>query len=254
VQIGVPLALGLLLCVGDRGAWIGLSRRPVIRTALAALLAVLLLLTTSRGAWLVAVGGFFVILLVGRRGRLQMLLLVTLALAAAFVVVPRTSFGEFVEKGFSRTFDEERTARNRSSGRSDQWIVAGEAMTSSPVAFLVGHGAGTGARVYARESVRTPGIEYAVGRNVPFHSLFMQIGVEMGIVGLILLVLWLGGVLRRAWRNRSALGAMPMVGAVGWSLVALGVSANDTVSGVFLGLALTASAMAAATKTARRAA
>ncbi|HEY7863438.1 MAG TPA: hypothetical protein VIE39_07255, partial [Thermoanaerobaculia bacterium] len=95
VQIGVPLALGLLLCVGDRGAWIGLSRRPVIRTALAALLAVLLLLTTSRGAWLVAVGGFFVILLVGRRGRLQMLLLVTLALAAAFVVVPRTSFGEF---------------------------------------------------------------------------------------------------------------------------------------------------------------
>jgi O-antigen ligase len=251
VQIGIPLALGLLLCVADRGLWLGLSRRPVLRLWLAGILSLLLLLTTSRAAWLVAAGGIAVVLLVGRRGRLQMMLLVVLGLATALVILPRTPFGEFVEKGFTRTFDEERTARNRTSGRSDQWMVAASAMQASPVALLVGYGPGTGADVYAVESTRTLGVEYAVGYHVPFHSLYMQLGVETGLVGTLPVLIWLAIVLWRAARARKSLGAVPLMGAVGWALIALTVSANDTVSGVFLGLGLLASSRAARARPAR---
>jgi O-antigen ligase len=251
VQIGMPLALGLLLAVADRGAWLGLSRRASVRVGLAGFLSLLLLLTTSRAAWLVAAGGVAIVLLVGRRGRLQMMLLLALGLTIALVILPRTPFGEFVEKGFTRTFDEERTARNRTSGRSDQWIVAASAMLASPVAMLVGHGPGTGADVYALESTRTLGVEYAVGHHVPFHSLYMQLGVETGLVGLVPVLLWLSIVLKRAASARKPLGALPLVGAAGWALIALTVSANDTVSGVFLGLGLIASTRPAPAKQAR---
>jgi O-antigen ligase len=240
VQIGIPLALALLLCLTDRGAWLGLTRSPLLRTGLSAILSLLLLLTTSRAAWLVAAGGLVILLLMGRRGRVQMILLAAVGLAIALWILPRTPFGEFVEKGFARTFDEERTARNRTSGRSDQWIVALAAMRASPAALLAGHGAGRGADVYARESTRTLGIEYEVGHRVPFHSLYMQIGVELGLVGLVPMLVWLAMVLWRAARSRRLLGAVPMVGAVCWALVALTVSANDTVSGVLLGLGLLA--------------
>lgn len=251
VQIGIPLALALLLCVADRGSWLGLSGRPVLRLGLAGLTSLLLLLTTSRAAWLVAAAGVAVVLLVGRRGRMQMILLVVLGLAIALVVLPRTPFGEFVEKGFSRTFDEERTARNRTSGRSDQWIVAIQAMQASPVAMLVGYGPGTGAAVYAVESTRTLGVEYAVGHRVPFHSLYMQLGVESGLLGLLPVLAWLFLVLRRAAAGRKSYGAVALVGAAGWALIALTVSANDTVSGIFLGLGLLASSRPASRERSR---
>jgi O-antigen ligase len=237
-QLGLPLALSVLVLLMDQGYWMGLVKHRYFRivTSLAPL--TLLLLTTSRAAWLVVAIGVGCQFTFGRQARAFVLVAIALGFAILRAVLASSAGGE-LQAGLERTFSSERSARNRTSGRSDQWIVAYNAFTESAGALLWGHGAGSGPRVYARKSLETPNVEFEVGNEMALHSWYMQIGVELGLAGLVPFAVWLLVAGRRVASSSARTGyLLPMAGLLGYVAIAATVSGNDTSSGVFLGLGL----------------
>ena len=238
IQLGLPLALLLLALAADRGAWLGLRRRPVRRVAAVVLVLVLLALTTSRAGWLVSVTGVVVILLFQSKERTR-LAIALVAGGLCLLAVSRGPLGQGLEPVVERTFGDDRTVRNRTSGRSDQWIVAYKAVTASAGRLLAGYGPGMGASVYARVSGETPDVKFHAGEEVALHSLYMQVAVEAGLLGLVPLAAWLavaGTRIAQQARRRSM--TFPLVSFIGYLLIALTVSGYDVVSGIFLGVGL----------------
>jgi O-antigen ligase len=69
----------------------------------------------------------------------------------------------------------------------------------------------------------------------------MQVGVEAGLLGLVPVAMWLGVVLRQVWRQTTRSGLLfPLVCFLGYGVIVLTVSGNDVFSGLFLGIALSA--------------
>jgi O-antigen ligase len=240
VQLGMALALSFLVLIVDRGQWLSWPQGRWWQWVLIAITAPLLALTTSRVAWLVSSGGMLMVFMVGRGQRLWILLALAVV-AALFFAVLQSSFGPELQKGLDRTFGAERTLRNRTSGRSDQWAVAFKATTASWDRILWGYGPGQGPVVYARFSEKVEGVRFAVGQEMALHSLFMQVAVETGLVGLGLLLGWLAmvGVRVARWTLRHR-KIFPLVCFSGYVVVVLTVSGNDTISAMMLGMGLLA--------------
>jgi O-antigen ligase len=242
IQLGIPLALGFLALVADRGRWMGLERRPLVRVLVLVPVCALLALTTSRVAWLVAAGGVLCVLLVGRGSRTAVISAVA-AGALVLQLIHLSPAGGSFDAAVDRTFGEERSARNRTSGRSDQWKVAWYALNESTGRLLWGFGPGLGPKVYARKSVDVPGVEFNVGQEMSLHSYYMQVAVEAGLLGLLPLLVWFGvGAARVASFTRRTRLALPLACFAGFVLIAATVSGNDTISGILLGLGLVATA------------
>jgi len=241
VQLGVPLALTLLALIVDRGAWLGLQNKPVKRVLCLIPTVILLGLTASRAAWLVSVVGIITVLVFPLSSRLnsRAKILVVVAVAAVAVrVLLLGSAGEALEKGFVRTFDES-SASHRTSGRSDQWVVAYYAFTHSLGSVLHGYGPGLGPRVYAEYSRSVEDIEYRVGEEAQLHSLYMEVAVETGLLGLVPLLAWLALTFARIFRRVRAVGVLfPMVCFLGWLSITLSVGVGGVVSGTYMGIAL----------------
>jgi O-antigen ligase len=161
--------------------------------------------------------------------------------ALAIQLVLMSPFGGGLQKGIERTFSEDRSSGNRTSGRSDQWVVSYYAFSESVERMIHGYGPGMGQDVYATYSRRIPTVEFKVGSRMALHSLYMQVGVEAGLIGLIPLVGWLLVGLYRAVRWSMIHGLQfPFVCFLGFILAAFTTSGFDTVSGSLLGVGLIA--------------
>jgi O-antigen ligase len=235
VAIGTPLALGFLALVVDRGYWLQWRKHLGWRIGWLLPTTMLLGLSTSRAAWGVACVGVLVSLLLGRRQRLKIVLILLLG-AVGLKLVLLSPYGLTLQKAMDRTFESDRSAANRTSGRSDQWLVFSRAFTDSAVHLLVGHGPGNSSGLYAEYAEQVNGVRQG---EWALHSLFMQIGAELGLLGLLPMVLWMGVATVKAWRWSRARGLLlPLVCFFSYVLIVLTVSGNDTVSGTFLGLGL----------------
>ena len=235
ITFGEPLALLLLLLMTDGAKWLMLQRSTLIRIVIAGMTGVMLVLSTSRGAWLVAAGGLAMLLLFTRRGRTG-IIAVLLVSAIGIGVALRTSRGGDLRSWATKTFSSERTLSNRTDGRSQQWMLAPLVVRSEP---LWGFGPGMGSSVYARYSRLDPSITFQTGRQFFWHALYLQVVVECGPIGLLLLLVALALLFAadvRYWRRTHEL--MPLIGTLGFILIAVSVSAQDAVAGMFLGLGL----------------
>jgi O-antigen ligase len=237
-QLGLPLALSFLALSVDRGRWLNLQTKLFWRLLLIFPVLCLLALTTSRAAWLVAGGGLLLALIFGSRQRLKMGFIILLAVGA-FVAVLHSPYGATLQRGLKRTFGEQQSMSHRTSGRSDQWKVAWYSFNRSLDSMIRGYGPGAGPDVYAKYSGLVDGVKYGVGKKVALHSLFMQIGVETGLAGLVVLFLWLATcfckILKRTLHGNPIL---PLISFFGYVFIVVTVSGGDINSGLFLGIAL----------------
>lgn len=244
VQLGGALAFCFLGVIVDRGAWFGLRNSSVKRFLYAVCVAGLLALTSSRAAWLAAIVGVVLMLAFAHRSKLNSWRTVLYSVAVIVFVLQITllsPYGDALQKGLSRTFKEEDTLRHRTSGRSDQWVVAYHAITDSFSSVVYGHGPGLGAKVYAEYSQKVEGIEYDVGQEAPFHSLHLELAVEAGALGLIPVLLWIGFVGARVLKWIHLHGALlPAACFFAWVSITLSVGGNGAISGLYIGLALIA--------------
>lgn len=248
VQLGVPLALSFLALNIDRGHWLAVARPWIWRVLFTAPVLVLLFLTTSRAAWGIAALGLLIGLCFERRHRMQVFL-VAAVVAASVTLVMRAPWAESFTRGINRTFEKDRSLASRTSGRSDQWQVSWHAFTRSAQSMLVGYGPGSGADVYLAMASDVEGVNYGVGKRVALHSLYMQMMVELGLAGLLVITCGLGWLFWNGLMEARVTGlVLPLVCLVGYAFVVVTVSGNDTVSGIMLGLACVPAVLAAKTE------
>jgi O-antigen ligase len=238
ITYGVPCAMAFVLVNADAGKWLLLQRRLVTRVLLSVTLGILLLLSTSRASWLVAAVSLVMMLVVNPPSRrVALASLAVLAIATAGVL-QTSEAGADLAKGFERTFSEKRSVLQKTSGRSDQWMLFPRVMEEAP---LWGFGPGSGSQVYAHYSALDPRIRYKRGGEAPWHSLYLHVAVETGVVGSIALLALFSVMLAtnvRSWRERREI--TPLLGTLGFLIIALTVSGLDAASGLFLGLGLLA--------------
>ena len=242
-NLGLPLAYVILALIVDGGRWSGLTRRPGLRYWLASGSAVLLALSASRAGWAVLICGLgagFVLSPV-RQVRSVAAAAILGGVLLAFV---STDYGEPFQMGIERSFGEERTLAQATSGRSDQWRVAGTAVTSSKGHLVFGFGAGRNDLVFARYSAQLGPSIKGSGKLVVFHSIVLQILVETGLVGLMAFLAWLVTAMGRAARWCRGSGLMlPLCFGTGYCLTGLTVSGNDVMTGLLLGVPVAAAGL-----------
>jgi len=234
ISLGIPLVLAVTLAIADRGKWLFLEGRTLLRATVGVISAALLLMTTSRGAVAVMLGILTVLLLAGgRQRRLVVVFLVLLLLAVPVLLA--TSRGQYLDQWYERTTSSERTWSQVSSGRSDQWLLFPRLFRESPI---WGFGPGLGRTQYAKYSSLNEGVTYRPGKRAEWHSLYLQLGVETGLMGLICLTCFVVALLVTTVKHfHRTKEIVPFLGLAGFLIVALSVSGMDAISGVLLGLA-----------------
>ena len=234
ISLGIPLALAVTLAIADRGKWLSLEGRTWPRAAFGVTSAGLLLMTTSRGAVAVMLGILTVLLLVGSRQRRLVVAFLAL-LMFAIPILLATSRGQYLDQWYVRTTSSERTWSQVSSGRSDQWLLFPHLFRESPI---WGFGPGLGRIQYATYSRLNEGVTYRPGKQAEWHSLYLQLGVETGSIGLICLTCFVVALLVTTVQHFHRTNEIvPFLGLAGFLIVALSVSGMDAISGVLLGLA-----------------
>ena len=233
ISVGNPIALGLaatvgyLLTIADQGRWLLLHKHPVWRIVLNLLTAIALVLSTSRGSWLVTIAGLLLILFFNESGR-KTLLACLMVLVVLIGVLLQTERGPSIQHYYDNAVADDRSLDKRTTGRADQWEKFPLVFDASP---LWGFGPGNGKAVSLRYTKE----------GKPWHSLYLLIGAETGVIGLALLGLLLVSLIRRAvghWRTCHEI--VPLLGIVCTMTIGVSVSGIDAISGVFLGLAFTA--------------
>jgi O-antigen ligase len=226
ISFGVPAALVLLASLTDGGRWMLVNQRPWVRIFLDGVIGVFLVLSTSRGSWLVLAVGTAIVFLLGRRQRKLILTMAALLIVGGGLYIHFDN-DNLVRNYLHETFSPDESWSKRTTGRAEQWAAFPRVLHDSPV---WGFGPGNGRRI---------SVIYA-HKNIIWHSIYLKVGAETGLIGLGLLMIILGAAVSRAWRHYRSVGeAMPLIGIVGFMMIGVSVPAFDGLSGMFLGLALT---------------
>ena len=236
ISFGIPIAVILLLSLAGNGRWLLLEKRPLWRWMIGLAAGFFLVLSTSRGSWLTALVGLALIFVLESRRR-KALLISFVSLALVVTVLLQTERGEIVIGSLDLTFSSEKTLAQSTSGRSDQWLVFARAFPDSPV---WGFGPGSGGSIYARYSLeesRERDDVFLAGVALIWHSLFLHVGAETGLIGLACLLLLIGVLFRRGLTHWRMFGdSVPLIGLLGFLVIGLTIAGLDAASGIFLGL------------------
>ncbi len=225
ILIGVPSALVVLLALSDRGRYLLLESNLRARLILCLTAAQWLILSTSRGSWLIASCCLVLVFLFNEQSRKTLLIALVIACIVGSVVLS-TNRGSKSQGFFDKTLDSNRTLANRTNGRSRMWEAVPSIFAASPI---WGWGPGSGRDV-----------DYLyTHRHLLFHSLYLQVIVETGLLGTIPLFLIMGAAVVRAIGHLRKVGEVtPLVGMVAFMLLGLSVSAFDITAGILFGMAL----------------
>ena len=240
ISFGVPLLLLLLLALADGGKWLLLHGSPARRAVVTMLAGALLLLSNSRASWAAGAISLSVLMLLNRRQRRVVVVSLALLVLVAAAVV-HTSRGATVIAWYGRTFNADRSLLQKTSGRSDQWLLMPRVMAMAPP---WGYGPGAGPAVYARFSLLDPRVAFRPGQEMAWHSLYQQVAVETGLIGSVVLLLFIAYLLRLGYRWWFLTGeVMPLLGTLSFLVLVATVSGADPASGLFLGFGLVPGAL-----------
>jgi len=193
----LPLAVALCRCA----EWRWLPGRLLYGGA-AGLLVTGIVLTGSRGGLLAAAVCLAVAAALVSRGR-QILVGFGVAAALSILIVLLLN-----PAGVGS-----RTESTDSSGRTEIWRVG---IAACQTYCLAGSGWGTFPRVYELTQPLVPEARTLVrGTSYEPHNIWILIGVEAGLAGLILAVVGLGATLRETYRLPPVLRGPPLTGLVG---------------------------------------
>jgi O-antigen ligase len=227
ILVGLPAALILILALSDRGRYLLLENSKWGRLFVCLVAGEWLVLSGSRGSWLTTTTCLTLVFAFSRISRKAMLGMIGIGVLATLAVLT-TGRGAIITNVFDKTVDSNRSLANRTSGRSAQWEAIPILFPLSPI---WGYGPGS-----AKD------VDYVyTHRHLLFHSLYLDVIVETGLMGFIPLMIVLGLLIRRAILHLRRYGEVtPLVGIVAFMLIGMSVTAFDCISGIFIGLAFMA--------------
>lgn len=234
IVFGLSVVLVLLLIIADNGKWLFLENSKKIKNGLIVMCGILLLLSTSRGSMLVVFVGVIVTVFYQSQQR-RKVLLALLLMGGVFLGVLQTERGEQASLWFEKVFDSEQDLSQKTTGRYEMWLLFPEILEDYP---LWGVGPGLGKEAYAHYSLIYPEVTYHKGDEMAWHSLYLQVGVETGMIGLGMLAILLIKLTFKTLSYRKWTGqVVPLIGIVGFVTIGVSVSGFDGISGLFLGFA-----------------
>ena len=238
-QLGAQMSIAIFILAADGGRWINFQNKGLPRILLIVPAVMLLALSTSRTSWIIVLVGVITLLFFGSGTRLRLLMFLGFGIIA-LELISLTPFGEGYQKGLNRTFGDDRgDLSHRTNGRTDMWLVGYRAFTSSLRSAIYGSGPGTGSRTYSRVSVLAPGVQYAVGGTPAIHSLYVQLAIEAGLLGLLPFMLGIILVFRKILASmKESPEFVPLLCFFAYTIIIGSSSGTDTGTGIFLGLAL----------------
>jgi O-antigen ligase len=227
ILVGLPAALIVVLTLSDRGRYLLLEDKKIARIIVGLVAAEWLVLSGSRGSWMTTLICLTIVFALSHISRKTILVMIGIGVLATLLVLS-TGRGEIITHVFNKTVDSDRSLANRTSGRSAQWEAIPLLFPLSPI---WGYGPGSGKDV---NYIYTH-------RHLLFHSLYLDVIVETGLLGFIPLIFVLIMLVRRAILHYLRFGEVtPLVGITAFILIGLSVTAFDCISGVFIGLAFMA--------------
>lgn len=233
ITFGLPVALVLLLAVADNGKWLFLQNSKMIRNVLIAMCGVFLLLSTSRGSWLVALVGIGVAIFYQSQQR-RKIFIALLLMGCVLVGVLQTKSGDRVSEWFEKTTDSERSLSQKTTGRLEMWMLFPKVIEDSPI---WGVGPGLGPKAYAYYSLLSREATFRKGKELAWHAIYLQIGVETGMIGLTILAIFFSKLIFSGLLYRRVTGnVVPLLGILCYMTIGVSVPAIDGISGLFLGL------------------
>lgn len=233
IFIGFPAALGLLLIIADNGKLLLLQDSKIMKNVMIVICGTILLFSTSRTSWIVALLGILVIIFFQSKYRRKIFVGIFLA-GCVLGGVLQTESGEKITQYFEMAFDSDRTMRQKTTGRADMWVLFPKVLADYPL----GVGPGFSRQAYAQYSWVDPEVTFRAGREMAWHAIYMHVGVEIGLVGLTLLVGLLGMLLLRVFLYRKATGNfVPLLGMLGFLITSMSYVGMDALTGFYLGLA-----------------
>ncbi|WNM58130.1 O-antigen ligase family protein [Candidatus Nitrospira allomarina] len=235
INFGIPAAFILLYSMVDDGKWLFLHKSAISRRLVGGTALIFLLLSTSRGSWAVACVGVIIMLLFSKV-RMKMRILISLMIMAIFLFsLLLTEKGALINEWFDKATSDERSLEQKTTGRFDMWKLFPNVLKDSPI---WGFGPGSGPEVYATYSMSDPNVHFKPGVKLAWHSLYLHIGVETGLIGLLLLTVFLASLISKGLVHRRVTGEVgPLLGVPCFMTIGLSVSALDPLSGLFLGIA-----------------
>jgi len=223
ILLGLPAALVLLLSIADQGRWLLLDGYPSLRVLLGCIWGLFLVFSTSRGSWIVALVGLLILFIFERRTRMPMAAF-GLLLGSAMLVFAGSSHMQSARHYLLKTISPDVALGSKTTGRSEQWQAFPAVLGDSPV---WGFGPGSGRAVAYAYS----------GANLQWHSVYLQVGAEMGILGLTILFLLLGTLIRDGIKHFADYDEIvPLLGTIAFMMYGLSVSGFDSLGGILLGL------------------
>ena len=140
-----------------------------------------------------------------------------------------------------RFFDSSIDDNKFSHGRLEQWQSVRDHFIRYPQDFIFGFGPGSQTeahKVISLSNISTKNMAFR-GKNFAFHSLILQIIVEIGIFSfLIFLLTYFKLVYYALIMLKKYNFPFPLIGIIGWGTIFISTSGLDVFSGVFLGLLL----------------
>jgi O-antigen ligase len=172
--------------------------------------------------------GVLGILAFGKTYRRSACWMVVLVPTVALFIILLTGRGVSVVKFYNAVAAADSTLTKKTTGRFSQWQRLPAVFENSPI---WGHGGGSGASIYH---------EFG-GKELQWHSLYLQILVETGSVGFLLYGFLLMAIGNRARVHlRATDEVVPLIAVMCYLTIGLSVAAIDGISGVYLGLGLVA--------------
>lgn len=234
IFFGLPTALVLLLTMADNGKWMFLQHSKIVKNFIIAICGVFLLLSTSRSSWLVVLVGVMVIIFFQSQHRRKVFVGMFFA-GCLLTGVLQTESGEKVLSFFEMATDAERTWSEKTTGRAQQWQLFPKVLADSPI---WGVGPGRGPETWANYSWVDEEVTLRQGKNLAWHSIYLQIGVETGLLGLTILTGFLMKLTLHGFVYcRMTKDIVPLLAIL--CFMAMGVFGHmlESLSGLFLGLA-----------------
>jgi O-antigen ligase len=227
ILIGIPAALFILLALAEGGRWLLLENHPFWRVILGGGCTACLLFSTSRGSWLLAIIGMIILAICDPQSRKVVGGSVAILVLTICALANTAAFSSVIHY-FNNVASSDTTLEKKTTGRIDQWRALPAILEDSPF-FGVGPGSG-------RDASR----EYA-NKGIIFHSLYLQVGAELGFFGLFLLAgLLIHLVARSIAHYKLYHEVVPMLGLAAFMLMGMSVSAIDMSGGLLIGLAFIA--------------
>ncbi|MDC0324458.1 O-antigen ligase family protein [Akkermansiaceae bacterium] len=194
-----------------------------------------LVMSVSRIGWLIfSVGNL--ILVCKSQLKIGWVVVFTCILTAGLIVLSSTQYVDVVDAGINRTFGDERTLTQKTSGRSEQWGLAVDVFERNPEKLWSGFGAGKGSMIFGKYA-NYFGI-YQGNLDTHWHSLLLQVVVETGLIGGCIVVFWLLWIVIHSSNLilRGKSGASIFL--ISYVLIVFTTSGFDMLSGMFLGIGL----------------